>query len=76
MFGEIVKAAVKRASQAASAGLALSCFTGLSWFDLFVKGCAVAAPLVVPPVLDYRRESKEIRRQNALSYLLDFRAAR
>ncbi len=76
MFGEIVKAAVKRASQVASAGLALSCFTGLSWFDLFVKGCAVAAPLVVPPVLDYRRENKEIRRQNALSYLLDFRAAR
>ena len=76
MFGEIGKAAVKGASQAAFAGLALSYFTGLSWLDLFVKGCAVAAPLVVPPVLDYRRESKEIRRQNALSYLLDFRAAR
>ena len=59
MFGKIAKKVIEAGSITGLSSFLLSLFTGYSWIDLFVKGCGLATPIVVPNLIDYALE-KEI----------------
>lgn len=70
MFGGIVKRTIEVVSAAASTGFVISYFAGVSWVDVLAKGCGVMAPIVLPPVIDYALEKRNLKRQNSIAYLM------
>jgi len=73
MFGGIAKKLIGTGSIAGLSSFYVSFFTGFSWIDLFIKGCGLAAPIVLPNVIDYALEKRNLKRKNTLSYLIDFK---
>lgn len=73
MFGSIAKKLIGSGSVVGLSSFFVSFFTGFSWIDLFIKGCGLAAPIVLPNVIDYSLEKRNLKRKNALSYLIDFK---
>lgn len=73
MFGSIAKKLISTGSIAGLSIFLISFFTGFSWIDLFVKGCGLAAPIVLPNVIDYALEKRNLTRKNSLAYLIDLK---
>lgn len=73
MFGSIAKKLIGTGSMAGLSSFLISFFTGYSWIDLFVKGCGLAAPIVLPNVIDYALEKRNLTRKNSLAYLIDLK---
>ena len=73
MFGSIAKKLIGTGSIAGLSSFLISFFTGFSWIDLFVKGCGLAAPIVLPNVIDYALEKRNLIRKNSLVYLIDLK---
>ena len=66
MFGSISKGVAKFAT----GSLIVSLLTGISWLEILTKGCAV---VLVPTLVDYALENRNIKRSNSLTYLMQLK---
>jgi hypothetical protein len=73
LLGSIYKEAVKSITPATVSTVALNALLGLSWAEILVLGCALMASKVLPHLRDVYQESRNLRRRNALTYLMELR---
>jgi hypothetical protein len=72
-FGDIYKEAVKSIGPATVGTVALNALLGLSWGEILVLGCSLMATRVLPHLRDFYQEKRNLRRKNALTYLMELR---
>jgi hypothetical protein len=61
------------AATAAGEGVLLKLLSEVSFAQLLLAGCGTVAARVLPRIRDFHQEQRQVRRANALPYLLDFR---
>jgi len=54
-------------------GVLVTLLSQVSFAELLLTGCGILAARVLPKIRDFHQEQRQVRRANALSYLLDFR---
>jgi hypothetical protein len=73
MIGGMIKKAITSTSIVGVSSLIASCFIGASWLDLCVKGCGFTSLVVSHDLIDYALKTRNLKRQNSLSYLMKFK---
>lgn len=72
-FGNIYKEIVKSIPSTTVSTIALNALLSLTWAEILVLGCSLVAAKVFPHLRDFYQEKRNLRRRNALTYLIELK---
>lgn len=73
MIGGMLKKAIPSTPIAGVSSLFVSYFIGVSWLDFCITGCGLATYVAGADLIDYALKTRNLKRQNSLSYLMKFK---
>jgi hypothetical protein len=75
LLGELYKKATAGFGGMGAIDVALRALGGLTWAEILLQGCGVVAGSVLPPLRDHFQEKRNLKRRNALAYLMEARSS-